>query len=674
MEATQEETREEMDGSEGRVSTRIKSEEAKRIMAVQFNAEFNMNEQLRRERENEWIEDIRQCRGKYDPEDEARIPKGRSKIYPKYTRSKEVPCVAKLNNLLFPNSGRNWQISETPEPELRPDQLQIVLQQLIEAKVEPTPENYNRAIKQFAKKACTRMDTVMNDQLLEGKYKDVMKRSIKSGVRLGTGVIKGPLVKAAKRREAVNTEKGLEYVTRTEKKPIPKFVPVWNWYPDMTATEVCECAHFYELHSMTRHDLRMLAKRAGFDAGTINHYIKLHPDGDYKFKQWEIDLQTISEEIISRAKAKRYQVLERYGYIDGDDLIAMGVTGISEKDGSAEFYTNIWILGNEIIKISIDATAKDPETNENTNIYHVFYYEKDETSIFGTGLPRSIRDTQLTISASARMLLDNAARTSGGGILEIVDELFPDEDTDDIFSMKIFHREGRGAELQYPGIRIHKFDSHIQDYIEIIRLFKSIGDDESTMPAFLAGDSMKNETAQAASIRMSNTNVTVGDIVMNFDAANESFLRALYAWNMEFNEDETVKGDYLVRAVGSPSLLTKELRAQTIDEFTRTVTPADEPYIKRRWFLAERLKARDIEPEDGLNTEEEAQKIIASNRDAEAEALAKAKAKADILYTESKAAHMQAKAEEEGKHTQLKTVETLTKAAEAMKDEPKEKK
>jgi hypothetical protein len=649
------------DEQEKAMAATIKKKDNLLMLATRFNAEFTVNESLRRDKELQWMEDLRQAKAIYDPAVVTKIKESRSKVYPKYTRSKEVPCVAKLNHMLFPNNDRNWGIEHTPEPQLKDEQIAMVIENLARnPEVVPSAKAFKNAIKEFARETNENMQRTMDDQLTEAKYPEIGKKVIRSGVRYGTGLIKGPFTHTMERRETVLVDGKPTVKIIKERKPYPEAPSIWCWYPDMTATEYDECDHEYFLHPMSRHQLRQLTKRTDFDKDAINEYIRQNPGGDYKMKSWEIDLKDISSEIAAQSQLRRYQVLERWGFLDGEDLVTAGVDGINEEDRDKEFYTNIWILGNQIIKVALNPTPVDPHTQENTRISHVFYYEKDESSIFGSGLPRSIKDTDMTIAAAARMLLDNGAITSGP-IWEIIEELFQNDDIEDIYANRVFKRELGGLNAQYPGIRAHNVDSHIDDYIKIINLFKSIGDDESALPAFLYAQASGNETAEGISVRQSNQNVTIGDIVKNFDSCNESFLRALYAWNMEFNEDPAIKGDGLVKATGSQSLLTKELRARSIDSFVQTMSPADEPYIKRREFIIERAKVRDLDPERFLHTEEDARANIEAQQDREAQALAKAKLEAETRYDHAKAANMEAKAASEGKKMAMKQVETLHK-------------
>jgi hypothetical protein len=118
---------------------------------------------------------------------------------------------------------------------------------------------------------------------------------------------------------------------------------------------------------------------------------------------------------------------------------------------------------------------------------------------------------------------------------------------------------------------------------------------------------VNNETAQATSGRMATITISIKDVVKNFDTFTERIIRDLYAWNMEFNGREDIKGDFNVKARGVSSLVMKEIRMQAVNQLMQTITPEDWVYLDRREFLAERLKTHDINVK--LKTEEEAERV-----------------------------------------------------------------
>ena len=619
-------------------------------------------------REDEWLENLRQFKGIYDPEIEQKIVAGKSRVYPRYTRSKVQPAIAKLNDMVFPNNGQNWEIKHTPEPKLSEKQLDEIIasMELLDEEGnarEVTEDDVAKAVEDFAKVRAEKMTVTMADQLTELKYPIKGKSMIRSAVMLGTGILKGPLATSKTKRQVV--KEGDKYIQKEKKvfMPFVDSISLWRSFPDMSSTELEHCNFFYELHSMTKHELRKLAKKKPFKSDIIKEYLRSHKDGDYKLRQWEIDLKTIKDEENVSKEANKYEVLECNTYLDGHDLMEAGILR-EEDDPNKDWFVNVWLLGDKVIKLTV---YPDP-IKSLTDLYHIFYFEKDESSIFGEGLPRIIRHTQMSLASALRAMLDNAAWVAGP-IFEMNVDLMPDEDTDDVHPGRAFDREGRGADAQSQAIRAHNISSHIPDYLALMDKLERLGDMESTMPAFLFGAAAKttNETSKGISIRQSNTNLTINDIVRNFDEANESFLRSLYAWNMEFNPDKSIKGDMQVKAISSSSLVTKEVRTQAMDNFSQSLSPTDQPYVKTREMLVERIKLHDLDPDKILHTEEEAQANIASARDSELIQLEKNMLIAETRYEHGKALNMETKSKATLQGITDKELETAAKVIQAIK-------
>jgi hypothetical protein len=414
---------------------------------------------------------------------------------------------------------------------------------------------------------------------------------------------------------------------------------------------------------MTKHEVRKLAKKKNFNAEIINQYLRSHVDGDYKLRQWEIDLKTIKNNENVAQDTKKYEVLEYNGYIDGQDLKEIGVLA-DGKDTEKDWFVNIWLLGNKVIKAIIHPVESL------TELYHVFYYEKDESSIFGEGLVWILRDTQISYASAVRAMLDNAAWVAGP-ISEINDDLLADdEDPDDVYPGRNFVREGIGAAAQFPALRFHNVDARTNEYLSIMNKFERIGDMESATPALLFQESAKttNETSRGVSIRAATMNLVTNDIVRNFDEANGSFLKALHKWNMDYNPDESIKGDMEIKAVGSSSLVTKEARTQATEFFAQGLSPQDQPYIKRRELLVERAKLLDLDGDKIIHTEEEAQENIQRAVDSETAALQKELLAAEARNENAKAMNQEARAKQTESEIPANELDMLIKHLQSLKE------
>jgi hypothetical protein len=215
-------------------------------------------------------------------------------------------------------------------------------------------------------------------------------------------------------------------------------------------------------------------------------------------------------------------------------------------------------------------------------------------------------------------------------------------DLNSFYPRKIWYRDGRGIEAQYPAVRVYNIESHIEELGKISDIFMNFADQETCLPTWMIGDKVNNENSKQTSGRQAEILVSIKDVVKNFDTFTEQVMRDLYSWNMEFNPREDIKGDFQCKPRGVSSLVIKEIRMAALANLKNTMQPEDWPYIPRREFLAETLKAHDIKID--LRSEEEAQKIIAQQTDQRAQELAYAQMEAEVAYKRAQTAGQLTKA------------------------------
>lgn len=585
-------------------------------LAGDLRTMFSDYEKDRQELEERWLQDLRQWRGEYDPETLKKFHPKRSKAFLSITRTKVGAVSARMTDLLFPANGdKNWGIVPTPVPEMNPSIIQSLIAQYQEQTGQPASEEFIlQEINKEAKKRCLAMETEMSDQLSELKYRLTIRNIIKDGNIYGTGVLKGPLVKRTIVKRWLPNENEWATVQMERYSPWCEHVSIWDFYPDMSARTMDNARGVFQRHVMSRHKVWDLAKRADFNVRAIKAYLKAHKDGDATYKNWEQDLQAMNRAgsagigykdtstagtsyIGSGSSAitrkGKYEVLEFWGYASSDDLADVGVV-IDEELLGLEVAVNIWMLGPMIIKDVVSGI-------DGVEIpYQVYYYEKDDTSIFGEGIPTIMRDVQKLFNASVRAMLDNAAISAGPIIEANVDLLDKGEDPRDVYPFRVFLRDGMGMDASSPAIRVYDVKSYTGEFMTMINFFMSAADDITTIPRFMYGDSNSMQgagrTATGLSMLMGAANVTLKEQIKNYDdGITKSFIRGLYHWNMEFNPKEHIKGDFSVMAQGSTSLVAREVRMESLMQFLNyTNNPTDLAYTNRGNVLGEMAKAMDL--------------------------------------------------------------------------------
>ena len=568
--------------------------------------EFKQAELERRETELRWLEDLRQYRGQYNPDVLAQIGPNRSKVFVRKTRVKVKTVNSRVADLLFPaGSEKNWTIDNTPVPSVSDDQRNQIVQQLTQANKgqQPDQETLDKAVLEVAQKAAKGMSKVIEDQLVEARYKKACVQAVHSAHLYGTGIIKGPLVEKKVRTQFVFEGGKWQPKSQTYITPFVDYVPLWRWYPDMSATNIEDCRYAYERHLMTKADMAALAERKAFDGAKIKDYILANPYGQSNPLAVDSELKVIGDrEASQNSKAGQYEVLERWGWLDGDMLIQAGVS-IPKERAHESFFSNVWLLPNgDVIKAVLQPI------NGVTWPYHLYHFDKDETSIFGDGLAAIMRDDQTMINAATRMALDNAALTSGPMLEVSIGLLSTLDRVEEMHPWKVWMRNNTNPGAQ--AIRPVELPSSLDKLFQLVQLFETNADEVTAIPRYMTGE---NATAGAAgtasgmSMLMGAANIVIKDLITSWDeGVTRPFLQALYRWNMQFHHDHSIKGDFDVKARGTASLVAKEVRAQQLNNFAQmTANPMDAPYIKRDKLLMQRAEANELS--DIVKTEEEMQ-------------------------------------------------------------------
>jgi hypothetical protein len=567
-------------------------------------AEFAQAELDRRQTEERWLQDLRQYKGKYDPEVLAKIGPNRSKAFVRKTRVKIKTIDSRVADLLFPaGTEKNWEIDTTPVPSVSPEQKNLVAKRLAQmAQGQPVPpEMVDQAILAMAKEASKKMAKVIEDQLVEARYKDVAIKTVHSGHLYGTGVMKGPLVERKIRTRFV--QQGGNWVAKSETYVVPfvDYVPLWRFYPDMSSTEMDQCRYAYERHQMTKADLVNLSQRKSFNKERIVSYIKSNPQGEVKLRYFDNELRVIGERNSTQGnKAGTYEVLERWGWVDGLSLKDAGVA-VPENRVHETFFSNVWLLPDgQIIKAVLQPI------NGVTWPYHMYYFDKDETSIFGEGIASIMRDDQTMINAATRMMLDNGGITSGPQ-LEVNPSLLASMDkVEEVFPWKIWLRNNSSPGT--PAIRAIEMPNNLGNLSGMADRFENNADETTAIPRYMSGENVGSGaagTASGMSMLMGAANIVIKDLITSYDEGiTRPFLQALYRWNMQFHKDGAIKGDFDVKARGAASLVAKEVRSRQLNEFAAmTDNPSDGPFIKRDALLRQRAEANELS--DVVKTEDE---------------------------------------------------------------------
>lgn len=625
--------------------------------------------QKRKPLEDRWIEDLEQYHGRYDAATEKALRAGqKSKLFINLTRPKTDAMSAKLSDLLFPTDDRNWGIQPTPVPLLSEDASKAVqalrtIEEQLKAKQEqaeaaaaaqgaeagaegaapagPDPElvalqkeaEFAKAkadaLQQIIEEASKRSDAMANeidDQLRESSYHAVMRDLIDDACKLGTGVCKGPIVgdrvrKGWKKQGKTIDETGREIpgeftldVAEADTSPAMRYIDIWNFFPDMDVRNIQEGEGDYVRHLLNKKGLRKLAKLPGFDKDAIRRLLQGEPTSpapEYLAHLRDITgtTQTVSKDT--------YHVFEYSGPLSAEDLRDIAawqgdeetMKDLADIDPLDEVNAIIWFCEGEVLKI-----APYPFDSGET-LYSVFNLIKDDSSVFGYGIPYVMRDPQRSLNAGWRAMMDNAGLASGPQII-IATDLIEPEDGDWSLKPRKVWRAKAGIPQDRRAFQAVDIPMHQEELANIIAISKQFIDDMTGMPSISQGEDAEGakRTAQGTALLMNSANVTFRRIVKAFDDdVTVPNIRRFYDWNMQFSTKAEIKGDYNVDARGSSVLLVREMQAQNLMVLALQLGahPVYGPMLKNKALLRKLFQAHMIPADEVLLTDDEIDAILA---------------------------------------------------------------
>ena len=584
-------------------------------LGARLSAIFTEYKDARKETENEWIKDLRQYQGQYEPEVLARLEESgaRSKVFVGITRTKVMAAYSRLIDLLFQTGDIFFSISPTPIPQISPllamQMRQMAMEQvtaasgmdpalnedLIAQRMQELEGEFVEAEKKLAERAAELMTVEIEDQLAESNAEMKLKESILEACIFGSGAIKAGTVRIDKTQsysQVINPETGQQgYALAQIEKPMPEIesVSIFDLYPDPYCTTLDDCDGLFRRHVLTKKQFRDLADLPGFDGDAIRYLLKTSRKGNHTEEQHERTRRQIAG-INDHGESNRYDVLEFWGTLDGYDLQEHGIEFPEDADLANTFNACVWICGSTVLKVMLNPISGY------TLPYHIFPYERAPHQFWGTGVPRMMRDSQTTMNAATRIWLDNLALSSGPMMEVNTDLLAAGEDPTDIHPWRVWLREGGDGSM--PAIRWYQPIANANGLNQIVELFRRFADETTSLPSYTHGEQGKslNKTATGMSMLMGAANISLKSTVKNIDDfLLEPMIQSLFHFNMEFSTNEEAKGDLKVVSRGSTALIQKEVQSQRLLQFLSLVSnPTDIAIVDRTKLIRDIAQSMEI--------------------------------------------------------------------------------
>jgi hypothetical protein len=592
------------------------------------------------------------------------------------TRPKVIITASRLGDMLFPTNDSNWTLEASPKPDV-PEELlpppppgPVDEQTGQPTQGQYTPEQKLEAIKTFAQQRARAMYDTIDDQFEESQYAEHGRGAIFDACLYGTGVMRGPILRN-RVKHAWGSAPGSGYSSEMVKraKPSVEQVDLWSFFP-RPARCLDECEGVFFLHVMTPGKVRQLARQPGFDKNQLRRLLETAPFhgtlavGAIDRGQLRPDAQIVL--------TNKYTVWEYRGPIPKDAFAAflsgmLAQGGISDEDANelalaleadqmSEIDAEVWCSQGIVLKMALSTLPPG-----DLGVY-VYNYETNPNAIFGYGVPYLCRDDQHATNQLWHAIMLNSMMSAGPQIGVKAGMLMPlsNENGSAARATSLSATKPRVWALSdeiddiREALSVHVIPNVTAPLLNVYERAKANADEHTMTPMIAQGEPTSAvPTSSGMAMLMNAANVVMRRLAKQWDdKITVPLVSAFYEWNMMFNPDESIRGDYCVIPKGASHLLIKDVQAQHIQFATTLFTnnPVLAPYMKGGQFARKNIEILDLSVTEMLHSDEE----VAANQKAQGEQpdpetikaqAAQATAEAAMKRAETDAAVAQAKIE-----------------------------
>lgn len=545
-------------------------------------------------------------------------PKGRARstIFVNITRPKTNAVEARVTEILIPGDKNNFKIKATPDPEgarakedggvlvdpvtgrpiLIDAEGNITLDPAVGKPLEKS--QVAMASEKIARQAAEAMDQLISDQLTECSYKAELRKLVHNAAVMGTGVIKGPIVVNRTRkawRRHVDATGAATHILDVVDLPAPASVsvdPRFVWEDPDCGDNIQNGAGIYELERRTPKAVRALLKQPNYNAKQVMAALA---EGPQTSAFSEVNVAEAED-----AKNKnvfhdgRFAHWHYWGEITAAQARLAGVDLPEDIKDEEAISACVEMINDRVVR------AYENPLECGSLPYDFWPWEEVHGTPRGISQPRLLRAEQISINAAWRQLQDNAAITAGPLILvnkKRVEAPGGDYQVRPFTTWDMKDDAVKASDV----INVVEFNSHQQELANIIELASRLGDESSGVPAMMSGAAGPStpETKGVAELLDANASVVLRRRIKSFDdRITAPHIGRYYSYNMAYSEKEEVKGDYLVDAVGSTALLTKDIADQTMMQIMAAgANPNYAPFVDPKKIFESVLRSKYIEPE-----------------------------------------------------------------------------
>jgi hypothetical protein len=576
--------------------------------------------------EKAMLKALRQRTGEYEPEKLNEIRKtGGSEIFMMLTETKCRGAESWLRDILLDEGMVPFDLKPTPMPDMPPDYKDKVLEQvstnvlkaiqnnqpldevMMATFEEQAEEDVRVKLMEDAADRAERMKRYISDQFAEGGMVDGFNAFISDLSTYPAAVLKGPTVRRVKQLDWAQSPDG-SYKPEVQEKLLPTYsrVDPFRIYPEPGITKLSE-GYCIEHHRLSKADLSDLLGVPGYDDGAIRAVLAEGSNSEWLWSAEHTKAELENKFSIWREDSNKYDALEFWGAVSGQDLIDFGLDAEEVPDPAKMYDACVWLVGRWVIKATLNY---DPLGGKP---YRMTSAVKRPGALWGVSYPELIEDVQAMCNAAARALANNMGLASGPQVEVSVDRLAEGEKVTKVYPWKIWQTVSDPLGSGQAAVRFNQPDDRSGALLGVYGQFARMADEQSGIPAYVYGDGAvggAGRTASGLSMLMGSAGKGIRQTIMHIDFdVIGPIVHAQYNWNMQYVDDAKLKGDCEIIPRGAVTLANREqLNVRRVEFLQATANPIDSQIVGpmgRAAILREVAKGLSMPVDDIVPTNEQ---------------------------------------------------------------------
>ncbi len=399
----------------------------------------------------------------------------------------------------------------------------------------------------------------------------------------------------------------------THLSPACEFVPVWDIFRDLESDDLKAGAGIIHRQLVSPFWLRQKKGRAFFIDKNIDSAIALASRSNTATVQPEKDPSSLSpsmRDIKHRQNTMLY--LELWGRVPRKTAMDFEAEMFGEGEIPNVAFDDENDSGDEVevmTCVSEGLVVRYARSSAEERPFFRGIWEDNLDGQGAIGVADNAANAQFVLNGAVRAFEDN--KKLSANVLLGIKRRYLEKDFKKISIGKVFEVSEECDDVRKALAPIMIPDVG-ESLLSLITLAEKYADMDTLIPKLTQGLDVKEPQMRAyvAQQQVEKSGKYIGQVIRNNDESLiEPIVEAFYDYNMEDPETTKGKGAYIVKALGFTSYQDRIERIEKLTRMLSLILSSEQLMAesKLRWYLEEIAKALDMDPDEGLKSEEEKQ-------------------------------------------------------------------